>query len=104
MSPLPAPGDPAAPKYWKHETGGVLAFAVETYLMHRDMLTMRDIAYLRAYCEQWVDSPAWDANPHLTAASMRALADLRLDARVIFSLAALDNWIARAVAAGMDPL
>jgi hypothetical protein len=53
---------------------------------------------------QWVDSPAWDMNPHLTAASMRELADLRLDARAIFSLAALDNWIARAIAAGMDPL
>jgi hypothetical protein len=104
MSPLPAPGDPAAPKYWKYETSGVLAHAVETYLTHRSAVTMRDIAYLRAYCMQWIDSPAWDTNPHLTAASMRELADLRLDARAIFSLAALDNWIARAIAEGVDPL
>jgi hypothetical protein len=87
-----------------HETSGKLAEAVRTYLEHRADMTLLMLNYLRAYCMQWIDSPAWDANPHISAEDVRELADLRLDARAIFTLDALDTWLARAIAIGADPL
>ena len=88
--PLPAT-HPDAPKYWMYETSGVLADAVDLYLNHRERMTQFALACLRAYCAQWIDSPAWDAHPYASAADSRALADLRLDAIAIYTLDALDD-------------
>ena len=101
---LPDPADAAAPKYWMWETSGALQSAVHLYLNERERVTPNILAYLRAYVMQWVDSPAWDQNTRADAAYRRTLADLRLDARVIATIEALDNWLARAIAFGIDPL
>jgi hypothetical protein len=61
-SPIPAPGSASAPKYWRDEVGGQLRIAVENYLFDR-VMTIRDVAFMRAYFRQWINSPVWDMNP-----------------------------------------
>ena len=53
------PNDPRAPKYWRYETGGELAPAIEAYLNGKP-LTIRQIAVMRAYLCQWFKSPVWN--------------------------------------------
>lgn len=105
MSPqsLPHPSHPDAPKYWRHETGGELRVAVENYLYNR-LLTVRQLALLRAYLSQWIDSPVWDLNPSHDEHSRVELAALRLRARRISTVADIRSWIANALAEGHDPL
>jgi hypothetical protein len=111
MSPraLPPPDHPDAPKYWRHETGGRLAIAVENFLNHR-LMTVRDVALVRAYLIQWIDSPVWEMNPHLAqggpaaTAALAALTRLRVRARRICAVADIHHWINDALAEGHDPL
>ena len=106
---LPPPGHRDAPKYWQHETGGALRIAVENYLNNRDM-TVRDVALMRAYLVQWIDSPVWEMNPHLSEggpaalAALAALTALRLRARRIQTVQDIRLWISAALAEGHDPL
>jgi hypothetical protein len=97
MPSLPDPGSPEAPKYWRYETGGLLAIAVENYLNHRAM-TVRDVAMMRAYLCQWIDSPAWDMNPG------NELAALRKQAAEILTVEDIHRWIHAALGLGIDPL
>jgi hypothetical protein len=103
LLPIP-PEDPRAPKYWRDEIGGQLAAAVRTYLDNPDALTMRDIAFLRAYFRQWVNSPAWDMNPHHDANSRATLAVLRGAVPTIASARDVQAWLNSATEAGLDPL
>lgn len=100
--PLPAE-DPDTPKYWMHETGGELRKAVEAYLK-RHMMTPRQIALMRAYLRQWIQSPAWDQNPYATERSRAALAGLRDMIGSLVSRKQIERWIDRAVSEGLDPL
>ena len=106
---LPPPGHPDAPRYWRHETGGALRVAVENYLNNR-LKTVRDVVLMRAYLCQWIDSPVWEMNPHLTEggpaalAALAALNALRLRARRIQTVADIHRWIHDALAEGHDPL
>jgi len=63
---------PLAPKFWRHEPSGVLAPAIERYL-NNVLLTVRDVSLIRAYFEQWVNSPVWDQNPYYTRESIAEL-------------------------------
>lgn len=102
---LPAPGSPAAPKYWMHETSQQLHAAVYLFVNEPDKLTVGAIALLRAYCLQWVESPVWDQNPSMDAAGRAELAALRVGARyTIHSASDLRRWLRDATAAGLDPL
>jgi hypothetical protein len=105
MSPraLPPPDHKDAPKYWRHETGGRLAIAVENFLNNR-LMTVRDVALVRAYLVQWIDSPIWEMNPSIDAESLAALNALRLRARRIGAVADIHHWIHDALAEGHDPL
>jgi hypothetical protein len=100
---LPSPDSPNAPKYWRHETGGELRIAVETFLNNRTM-TIRQIALMRAYLRQWITSPVWDMNPAKDVASERALARLRSAIETLTSEAAIRKWIHQALDQGHDPL
>lgn len=102
MSPqsLPHPSDPDAPKYWRHETGGRLRIAVEAFLFER-LMTVRDVALMRAYLRQWIDSPAWDMNPMHDPAPLAAL---RASAAKIQSVGDIRRWIKAALDQGIDPL
>lgn len=95
--------DPRRPKYWMQETSGVLKPVIEKLLAFTD-LTHRDIAVLRLYFQQWVDSPAWDANPHADDRSRRVLAELRSKARTLRTSHDVMDWVAAATREGMDPL
>lgn len=101
---LPPPGHPDAPKYWKDETTGRLAAAVRSYLDNPIAMTGREIALMRAYVSQWIQSPVWDLNPFLTERGRAQLADLRAGAGAITSALDLHAWICVAIAAGHDPL
>jgi hypothetical protein len=105
MSPraLPPPDHPDAPKYWQHETGGRLRIAVENYLNHR-LMTARDVALMREYLSQWIDSPVWELNPSQSARGLAALSALRLRARRILTVQDIHRWIHDALAEGHDPL
>jgi hypothetical protein len=92
-----------APRHWRNETNGDLIESVAKYLEGCD-LTVRDLARLRAYFVQWVDSPVWDMNPHLNAESLRELATLRSDARRIVNAVCITAWVLRAQENGMNPL
>ena len=100
---LPPPESPDAPKYWRNETGGALRIAVENFLNNR-LMTVRDMALMRAYLSQWIDSPVWEMNPSLDAKGRASLAFLRLRARRIQTVEDIHRWIADALAEGHDPL
>jgi len=91
------------PGYWMNETSGVLRPAVEAYLAGGPM-TPEQIAAMRAYLRQWVNSPVWDANPHAGTEAKLSLADLRTDIDHLVTRAAISIWIGRADALGLDPL
>jgi len=82
------------PGYWQRETSGVLRPAVEAYLRH-EALTAEQLATMRAYLRQWIAAPAWQGE---------GVEALRHAVDGITSQAALDAWIAKAVAEGVDPL
>lgn len=76
MSPRLDPAHPAAPKYWRNETGDELKPAVFAYIRGQP-LTVRQIALISAYVTQWIASPVWDANPALDERSRNMLFALR---------------------------
>jgi hypothetical protein len=100
MHPPLEAAHPLAPRYWRHETSGQL----ERYLNTVEPLTVRDVALIRAYFVQWIDSPVWDMNPAASEKSRRALALLRSDARRIANWFCITAWVLRAMEEGMDPL
>jgi len=91
------------PHYWRDETGGELGPAMWRYLCSAS-LSLRDLALLHLYLRQWVDSPAWDGNPHLTEDSRKELAALRQQAAAARSRSEIDRLVNALVAFGMDPL
>jgi len=101
---LPLPGSAFAPKYWRDETGGVLASAIYLFLNEPEKLTVGMIAYIRAYFIQWVESPAWDMNPSHDDASRAGLAAIRASARQIRTVKDIRKWIHAALDMGIDPL
>lgn len=101
---LPPPGHPDAPKYWKDETTGRLAAAIRTYLDNPIAMTGREIALMRAYVSQWIQSPAWDMNPYQGEEGRAQLAELRAAAGAITSARDLQAWITVAAAEGLNPL
>ena len=100
---LPDPSAPEAPKYWMYEQGGELGPAMLGYLKG-DELSIRDLRLIAAYLRQWVDSPAWDANPALSAESRQELATLRQKTASARTKAQIDESVSMAVDMGMDPL
>ena len=104
MAPLPAPASPEAPKYWTFETGGELRGAVETFVQYPFRVTDRQLTLLRAYFVQWIDSPAWECNPHASDAAIANLAVLRRQAHMIASVPDALNFVRATVPVGLDPL
>jgi hypothetical protein len=95
MSPkvLP-PDDPRAPKYWMHETSGVLKPVIEAYL-NGEELNVQQISLLRAYLRQWIDSPCW-RGPKIDP--------LRRQVRNLQTRDDIDHWLEQALEEGIDPL
>lgn len=111
MSPRPAkpPGaldaaDPDAPHFWKAEVTGLLAHAVRAYLENPNAMTVRDVAFMRSYLSQWIQSPAWDMNPHATDRDRAELANLRAGVGAIQTPRDIRAWIVAATEEGLDPL
>jgi hypothetical protein len=84
-----------SPKYWMHETSGVLRPAVEAYL-NGEPLSPSDVRILRAYLFQWVQSPVWAPSGILEA--------LRLRVAAIADEGELRACVNAAVELGLDPL
>jgi hypothetical protein len=93
----------AGPGYWMDETGGELVPAVKRYLQGY-RLSSRDIALIAAYLRQWIESPVWDQNPHMSEEGRAELARLRELARVLLNQPTIDAWLSLAVEFGVDPL
>jgi hypothetical protein len=85
------------------ETSGELAPAITRYLEARPLF-VRDIALIRAYLRQWIDSDVWDANPSQDDDGRMELSRLRKMARAITCQRDIEVWIAEAVGFGVDPL
>lgn len=83
-----------APRYWMHETSGVLRPAVQAYLQG-DELTGDQVATLRAYLRQWINAPDWKG---------RQIHLLRMDIDELTDRDAIGQWLARAAEIGIDPL
>lgn len=98
------PSHPDAPHFWKDEEGGELAGAVERFLTAPYDLSARDLALLVAYVGIWVNSPAWDANPHHDEFSRRSLQVIRDRVIRIRTIADFRRWLAAATDVGLDPL
>ena len=94
MTRLP-PDHPDAPKYWMHETSGVLEPVVRAYLQGDD-LDAGQVKLMQAYLWQWVASPVWGPSGVLEA--------LRLQVAAITSGADLNGAIWAMGELGMDPL
>lgn len=82
------------PGYWMYETTGILKPAVHHYL-HRKTLSERDVAALRAYFRQWMEGD-W--------AETSGVQELRRDVDKLLSREAIEHWLDRALAEGIDPL
>jgi len=90
-----SPYDSRAPKYWMHETSGVLEWVVKCYLQNEQM-TEKQIAIMREYLKQWVTSPVWKCCDDL--------ARLQRDVEKIQTQPDIDAWLEAALAEGIDPL
>jgi hypothetical protein len=88
--------DPRAPKYWMHETSGVLRIAVESYLAGGEM-RIRDIAALRSYLRQWIESPVWGGD-------CEVIAQLRQSIDGLTNRYDIARWLELALEEGIDPL
>jgi len=84
-----------APGYWRNETSGVLAPAIEAYLQHR-LMTDEQIAAMRAYLRQWIMAGDWLGGADID--------ELRAGLDGLTSRAALDRWLDAALDLGIDPL
>lgn len=82
------------PGYWMHETSGVLRPAIMAYLLDKPM-TDEQVATMRAYLRQWINAPTW-RGPDVD--------ELRRGIDALTSCEAIDEWISRALDAGIDPL
>ena len=91
------------PGYWMNEMSGRLAPAVWTWLTFPGEITADDLALLRAYVIQWIDSPVWDPNPFADEQSRLILDMLRTNAHRIASGEDLANWVKLAVEFCVDP-
>jgi hypothetical protein len=100
---LPSPDSPDAPKYWRAETSGVLEGPIMRYLEGK-ALSAGDLALIRIYLKQWIDSPAWLMNPHESGANRQAIIKLRQQVRLISRVEDLSAWLHAALELGIDPL
>jgi hypothetical protein len=90
------------PKYWTLDLRD-LSVVVQAYRAEKD-LTVRDVALMREYLRQWVDSPVWEMKPHETDAGRHWLAELRERVRVIASRDDIEQALSIMTARRMDPL
>lgn len=97
-----AAGRPRPPGYWRSESSGKLAPVMLRYLALA-RLDPVEVGIMREYCRQWVESPAWDQNPHAGSGD-KSLTRLRAGVDSITSNEALAAWLQLAEDAGMDPL
>jgi hypothetical protein len=97
----PAPA-PQPPKYWTFERPE-LSVAVQA-CMAGHVLTVRDVALMRAYLKQWVDSPVWEGYPYETDGGRQWLAELRERVRAIALPADFKQALSIMTARRMDPL
>ena len=93
---------PQPPKYWTFEPRD-LSVAVHAYTAGED-LTVRDVALMRAYLKQWVDSPVWEGYPDETDGGRQWLAELRERVRAIASPDDIAQALSIMTARRMDPL
>lgn len=102
MALLPV-DDPLAPKFWRHETSGILEGPIMRYLEGQPV-SSEDVRLIRLYLEQWIDSPVWLMNPSADATAKAELEKLRQSARRITSRKDIDAWIEAGMDLGIDPL
>jgi hypothetical protein len=93
---------PQPPKYWIFERRE-LREAVRAYRAGK-VLTVRDVALMRAYLRQWVNSPVWEMNPHETDGGRQWLAELRERVQAIASRGDIAQALSIMTARRMDPL
>ena len=89
------PEYPAGPGYWMNETSGVLVPAVERYL-EGQKLSDKDIAALRAYFRQWINSPVW--------ADSEGVGALKTSIDGLLDRNSINKWLKNALDLGIDPL
>jgi len=98
------PDDPRAPKYWMHETTGILKPVVNAYLKG-ERIDRIQIAIMRKYLEQWFDSPVWAPGWGAeSAAAMFKLEALRRQVHAIQSREDIEAVLRDALDLGIDPL
>jgi len=67
-------------------------------------MTQSDIALMRAYLRQWIDSPVWDMNSSMDTDAKLRLTALRAKAERIRTPKDVHDWIFEALGEGIDPL
>lgn len=92
---------PHPAKYWRDYSDSRIPASVDRYI-HGEELTVRDIALVRAYVMQWVDSPAWEEN--LSSQATLNLTILRAKVAGARTKEQIDSCVALASAMQMDPL
>jgi hypothetical protein len=100
---LPKPYCAEAPRYWLQETSGVLRLVIERLFDDKE-LRADEIRILGEYFRQWIDSPAWDLNPHAGESDRATLHRLRLEVRQLRTMRQVNRWLDDAYKIGVDPL
>jgi hypothetical protein len=89
---------PAGPGYWMNEQSGKLKPAVLAYLKG-ERLDDVQIGWIRAYLQQWIDSPMWQDRPGCDTVIL-----LRSSVDAIHDRASIRDWLDFALTANIDPL
>lgn len=91
------------PLYWVRYQGQLLPRAIAR-LKRGGELGAADVALLKDYFAQWAAAGVWDDNPREVKSGCERLERLRKSVELIEDGEDVRNWIALAIALGMDPL
>lgn len=93
-----------APLYWRHETSGQLAQAVDAFLTHRckegPEPTTAQIRLLADYLEHWAKAPCWRFDDE----DQKTIESLRQSAQHLLTSDQIAKWLHAALQLGLDPL
>jgi hypothetical protein len=86
------------PKFWTNETP--LVEVVNKYLQTPRQLTLREVALIRGYLKQCIDSPDWSSGLH----NAQVLTELRGNINRVTSAAHIRLWLTTAREIGIEPI
>ena len=93
------------PLYWRNETSGTVAAAVQAYLADQTgglPISDEHIELLKTYLDQWISASCWDSDSD--SELLAELHSLRERVKLLKTADEIHWWLMDALDLGMDPL